>query len=83
MVTLNKTARRLSALRFISEGAVTYSPKIARWTVRDEVISGWDYRTFTELRSTTGLLSFGKPKAGVSKVELTASGKKLLTSWLD
>lgn len=84
MDELNKTDRRLAALRFISQGQVTYSPKSAQWTVSGDPVSGWDFRTFTELRAAEGLLSFSRVStSGVSKVDLAAPGKKLLTSWLD
>lgn len=82
--TLGKTERRVNALRFISQGTVTYAPKKAQWSVDGEAVSGWDYRTFTEIRAARNLLNFGKPNAtGVSKVDLTVAGKALLTSWLD
>lgn len=84
MDELRKTERRLNALRFISQGSVTYTPRFAQWRVDGEPVQGWDFRTFTELRDAGRLLSFGKPsKAEASTVELTDAGKALLTSWLD
>lgn len=81
---LKKTTRRVSALRFIAQGDVTYSARDAQWTVAGETVAGWDYRTLTELRNAPGLLVIRAAKdKGKSKVDLTAAGRRLLASWLD
>lgn len=81
---LKRTTRRVEALRFIAQGDVTYSAREAAWAVAGETVAGWDYRTFTEIRNTPGLLVIRAANdRGKSKVDLTAAGKKLLASWLD
>lgn len=79
----NKTERRVNALTLVRARRVTYRPATAEWVVSGEAVGGWDFRTFTELRTGTAL-NVGNPNMdGLSKVELTEAGRGLLLRWLD
>jgi hypothetical protein len=79
----NKTERRVNALTLVRARRVTYRPATAEWVVSGEAVGGWDFRTFTELR-TAAALTVGDPNnKGVSTVELSETGNGLLLRWLD
>lgn len=74
MTTLNKTDSRLTALREVEEGEISYNPQSGTYTDADGSVSGARRRTFAELRAA-GAIEGGTP------VTLTASGSALIDTW--
>lgn len=78
----NRTDRRVNALRYVSEGLVTYHEASAEWHVAGQPVGGWDFRTFTELKAA-GAFTFGPSADRVSRVDLAPTARGLLARWLD
>lgn len=73
---LTPTERRLNGLRWVKDGKVSYDPVAAAWLVGGETVTGWDWRTFSEMNQAGWITITDERKA--APVKLTEAGKKIL-----
>lgn len=81
----NKTSLRVDALMQAGAHQVDYDRDHAMWLVGGEVVGGWAFRTYTELRKAGAIIVEEAPRddSRSSIVELSAVGRALLDRWLD
>jgi hypothetical protein len=73
---LTPTERRRNGLRWVQEGKVSYDPLAASFLVDAKTVTGWDWRTFSEMNQA-GWIAITDARA-VAAVELTEAGRKIL-----
>lgn len=73
---LTPTERRRNGLRWVREGKVSYDPIAAAYQVKGETVTGWDWRTLSEMVQA-GWIAITDERE-VAKVQLTAAGEKIL-----
>jgi hypothetical protein len=78
---LTPTERRKTALGWVREQRVTYSPSRAAYLLDGEEVTGWDWRTFSEMRQAKWIETRAqKANPALSDVVLTEAGDKIESS---
>lgn len=73
---LTPTERRRNGLRWVQEGKVSYDPIAAAWLVGSTTVTGWDWRTFSEMNQA-GWIAITDERVA-APVVLTETGRKIL-----
>lgn len=73
---LSATERRINALRSVKAGRVRYDAGNASWLVNGVATSGWNWRTFSEMRTAGWIQPVSA--SGVSAVVVTEAGERIL-----